>query len=65
MTRAAIAADQAVVAMPLPLEQMLSADLGKVQAVYTAVQALTNLFKADFTTALNLQRPAVNEGDND
>jgi hypothetical protein len=36
-----------------------------VQRVHAAIQAVTTLFKVDFTTALNLQRPAVNEGDND
>jgi uncharacterized protein len=65
MTSALIDADNAVASMPLPLEQMLSSNLGQVQQVHAAIQALTTLFKADFTTALNLQRPAVNEGDND
>jgi uncharacterized protein len=65
MTSALINADNAVASMPLPLEQMLSANLGPVQQVHAAIQAVTTLFKVDFTTALNLQRPAVNEGDND
>ncbi|HEX5658881.1 MAG TPA: imelysin family protein [Polyangiales bacterium] len=65
MTSALINADNAVAALPLPLEQMVTSNLLPVQQAYTAIQAVTTLFKADFTTALNLQRPAVNEGDND
>jgi predicted lipoprotein len=65
MTNALIDADNAVAAMPLPLEQMLTTGVEQVDQVHAAIQAVTTLFKADFTSALNLQRPAVNEGDND
>ncbi|MET0284181.1 MAG: imelysin family protein [Polyangiales bacterium] len=65
MTNALVNADNLVAALPLPLEQMLTSNLAQVQQVHAAIQAVTTLFKADFTSALNLQRPAVNEGDND
>ncbi|WP_438032273.1 imelysin family protein [Sorangium sp. So ce204] len=65
MLQALSGAQSAVDALDLPLEQALSTDRAKVESVYTAVKALTDLLKTEFVSALNLELPQSSEGDND
>ncbi len=65
MTNALVAADQAVAALPLPLEQMLAANLPQVIALHTALKAVSDPLKTEFVGALNLELPTAAQGDND
>ncbi|WP_437964944.1 imelysin family protein [Sorangium sp. So ce260] len=65
MLAALSGAQVAVDALDPPIEQALSTDRTKVEAVYSAVKALTDLVKTEFVSALNLELPQSSEGDND
>lgn len=57
--------EAAVATLDQPLETLVVSDPGRVRAVYDALKALTDPLKTEFTTALNLERPAGTIGDND
>lgn len=65
MLTALSGAQAAVDTLDPPIEQALSTDRTKVEAVYSAVKALTDLIKTEFVSALNLELPQSSEGDND
>ncbi|XXX73662.1 imelysin family protein [Sorangium sp. So ce134] len=65
MLQALSGAQAAVDALDPPVEQALSTDRAKVEAVYYAVKALTDLLKTELVSALNLELPQSSEGDND
>ncbi|WP_129351319.1 imelysin family protein [Sorangium cellulosum] len=65
MLEALSGAEAAVEGLDPPLEQALVSDRAKVEAVYYAVKALTDLIKTELVTALNLELPQSSEGDND
>jgi predicted lipoprotein len=65
MLDAITGAERAVDTLSPPLEEALVADIEAAQAVHGAVKALTDLLKTEFVTVLNLELPAVAEGDND
>ncbi|WP_437934935.1 imelysin family protein [Sorangium sp. So ce341] len=65
MLAALSGAEAAVDALSPPVEQALSTDRARVEAVYYAVKALTDLLKTEFVSALNLELPQSSEGDND
>ncbi|MFT4627589.1 MAG: putative lipoprotein [Myxococcota bacterium] len=58
-------ADAAVAAVDGPIDSVLSTDLAAVQALHSAVGALTDLLKGDLATVLALRVPAEAAGDND
>ncbi|WP_438023219.1 imelysin family protein [Sorangium sp. So ce233] len=65
MLAALSGAQAAVDSLDVPIEQALATDRARVEAVYTAVKALTDLLKTEFVTTLNLELPQSSEGDND
>jgi uncharacterized protein len=66
MLGALAGAEAAVDALDAPLEQLISSDPARVEAVHTALKGLTDPFKAEFMTVLNLEPPGgPGEVDND
>ncbi|MGK3960324.1 imelysin family protein [Sorangium sp. So ce118] len=65
MLAALSGAQAAVDSLDVPIERALATDRAKVEAVYNAVKALTDLLKTEFVTTLNLELPQSSEGDND
>lgn len=65
MIAALVTARSAVDAIDQPFEQALTATPEKVDAMYAAVKALTDIMKTDFVTVLDLELPKQSEGDND
>ncbi|WP_437955375.1 imelysin family protein [Sorangium sp. So ce119] len=65
MLAALSGAEAAVDALDVPIEQALATDRARVEAVYNAVKALTDLLKTELVTTLNLELPRSSEGDND
>lgn len=55
----------AVDAIDQPFEDAIASSPAKVDTVYAAVKALTDLMKTDFVTVLDLELPKPSEGDND
>jgi uncharacterized protein len=60
-------AEIAVAGLDAPLEQLVSSDPARVEAVHAALKRFTDLFKAEFMTVLNLEPPGGPGGgiDND
>jgi predicted lipoprotein len=52
-------------AMDPPLEQAITTDKSKVEALYNAIKKITDVMKTEFITVLNLDLPKTSEGDND
>ncbi|WP_394823155.1 imelysin family protein [Pendulispora albinea] len=52
-------------AVETSFDEALANSPGKLQAVYTALKALTDSMKTEFVTVLNLELPKGSEGDND
>ena len=65
MLAAVLGAEDALEALDTPLEQVMVNDPPRAMVVYTAFKALTDLLKAEFVTALNLELPKSTQGDND
>jgi hypothetical protein len=66
IAKAVEAALAAVDAIEEPtLELALAQDIDSVRALHTALKAITDLLKTDFTTILDLGLPVGAEGDND
>jgi len=66
MTLALAAARQAVAGVAAPdLNTALAQERSRVEAIYTAVKALVDLFESEFITVLDLDPPMSQETDND
>lgn len=58
-------AETVAAALDGSLEDALATSPAKVQSLYDAVKALTDLLKTELVTVLNLELPKATEGDND
>jgi predicted lipoprotein len=65
MIAAAVDAQTSAATLPLPLEQLINADRGRVVALHTAVKGISDLLKTEFVSSLNLELPTAAQGDND
>lgn len=65
MLQALTAAERAVAALDPTLDQALTSNPTPAREVHAVLKVLTDLLKADFVTALNLELPKAAEGDND
>lgn len=59
------AADAELASLDQPFEQLLVTDRPRVLAVHAAVKRITDLFKVDVASTLDLEPPMSVEGDND
>jgi predicted lipoprotein len=62
---AIVAADTAVATLPQPFEATLSSDVTRARSIHAAIKAISDPFKTEFFSVLNLDRPSAAQGDND
>ena len=62
---AAANAEQVARSLPGPLEQLVRTNPAPAGVLYDALKAVTDLLKAELSSALNLEPPTATAGDND